>query len=444
MKKFIINTLSALILCAFLATTAFAAPLPFSDVKESAWYYNDVRTAYRSGLINGKTATTFAPDSNLTYAEAVKLAACLNQFFIEGTVTLKNGDPWYQSYVDYCADRGIITREYPWSENATRGGYMEIFAAALDEDILNPINNIQDDSIPDVNMAHPQAEGIYKLYRAGILQGSDAETHACNPDSSIRRSEVSAILARILDSDRRIRFDMVIDIPFEIVTAPKSAYPDKTVGKASFTAEAQGNDVHYSWQVFDLETLEWVEVGTEESLTVEYNFDSSKIIPMYRCVLTDGDEEIITDNVSVYPPMIVGEIVKTPANRQQLVSVIMSCTDLSLKDAKAFANLADVVKFTLKNADAGVELLESLAELGGEAIITAESSSGMKFVRLISVGENRVEVIKQIDSHTNCGLTAAQKLVKETLPIIGWHMTESAAEKFVSALISVGAEAVIE
>ena len=42
------------------------------------------------------------------------------------------------------------------------------------------------------------------------------------------------------------------------------------------------------------------------------------------------------------------------------------------------------------------------------------------------------------------GLTAAQKLVKETLPIIGWHMTESAAEKFVSALISVGAEAVIE
>ena len=142
--------------------------------------------------------------------------------------------------------------------------------------------------------------------------------------------------------------------------------------------------------------------------------------------------------------MIVGEIVKTPSDRQQLVSVIMSCTNLSLKDAKALANLADVVKFTLKNADAGVELLESLAELGGEAIITAESSSGMKFVRLISVGENRVEVIKQIDSHTNCGLTAAQKLVKETLPIIGWHMTESVAEKFVSALISVGAEAVIE
>ena len=144
MKKLIINILSTLILCAFLATTAFAAPLPFSDVKESAWYYDDVRTAYRSGLINGKTATTFAPDSNLTYAEAVKLAACLNQFFTEGTVTLKNGDPWYQSYVDYCTDRGIITREYPWSENATRGGYMEIFAAALDEDILNPINNIHE------------------------------------------------------------------------------------------------------------------------------------------------------------------------------------------------------------------------------------------------------------------------------------------------------------
>ena len=39
---------------------------------------------------------------------------------------------------------------------------------------------------------------------------------------------------------------------------------------------------------------------------------------------------------------------------------------------------------------------------------------------------------------------AAQKLVKETLPIIGMHMTSSAAEKFVSALVAAGAEAVIE
>ena len=444
MKKFIINILSAVILCAFLATAAFAEPLPFSDVKEDAWYYNDVRTAYRSGLINGKSSTTFAPDANLTYAEAVKLAACLNQFFTEGSVTLKNGNPWYQSYVDYCVEREIITHEYAWNENATRGGYMEIFASALSEDILFPINEIQDDAIPDVSMEHPQSEGIYKLYRAGILQGSDAETHACNPDSNIRRSEVSAILARILDSDRRIRFDMIIDIPFEVLTVPVSAYPDKTAGKVKFTAEAQGNDVRYSWQVYDLQSLDWVEIGNGETLVVEYNFDVSGVILMYRCVLTDGDEGITTETVSIYPPMVIGEIVKAPADRQQLVSIIMSCTDLSLKDAKALADLANGAKFILKNAEAGAELLQSLAELGGEAVVTAESAKSMKFVRLISVGANRTEVIKLIESHTGCGLTAAQKLVKETHPIIGTHMTSSAAEKFVSALVAAGAEAVIE
>ncbi|MBE6627028.1 MAG: hypothetical protein E7628_07605 [Ruminococcaceae bacterium] len=444
MKKFIINTVSALLLCVFLAANALAAPLPFSDVKEDAWYYADVRTAYRSGLINGKTYTTFAPDANLTYAEAVKLAACLNQFFTEGTVTLSNGDPWYQTYVDYCAEREIITHEYEWNENATRGGYMEIFAAALSDEILNPINDIQDNAIPDVGAEHPQAEGIYKLYRAGILQGSDAETHVCNPDSSIRRSEVSAILARILDSDRRIRFDMIIDIPFEVVTAPVSAYPDKMVGRVEFSAEALGNDVGYSWQVYDLGTLDWVEIGTEGTLVVEYNFDASDAILMYRCIVTDGDEEFITENVSVYPPMIVGEIVKSPADRQQLTSVILSCSDLSLKEAKALADLADGAKFVLKDSDAGVRLLESLAELGGEAVVSSESSRGMKFVRLISVGEDKTEVVKLIDRHTGCGLTVAKGIIKETLPMIGMYMTPAAAEKFVSALVLAGAEAVIE
>ncbi len=444
MKKFIINTITAAFLCITLAASVLAAPLPFSDVKSTDWYYNDVRTAYRSGLINGKTSTTFAPNANLTYAEAVKLAACLNQFFTEGAVTLENGEPWYQSYVDYCADRGIIERDYEWSENATRGGYMEIFAAALSEDILNPINDIQDNSIPDVPEDHPQAEGIYKLYRAGILQGSDAETHACNPETSIRRSEVSAIIARILDSDRRIRFDMIIDIPFELITAPESAYPDKMSGRAQFSAEAQGNDVRYAWQVYDIGSGEWVEIGTEAVLTVDFDFDVSDVIAMYRCKLTDGDEELVTGTVAVYPPVIAAELTKMPSDRQRLLSAILSCTDLPLKSAKAVADGDAGQKIVLVSADRGADLLEALAEIGGEAVISAESSRGMKFVRLISVGENRIEVIKLIDSHTNCGLTAAQRLVKETLPIIGRHMTAGEAEKLVSALVAAGAEAVIE
>ena len=40
------------------------------------------------GVINGKTETEFKPDDLLTYAEAIKLAACMSQVYLNGKVTL--------------------------------------------------------------------------------------------------------------------------------------------------------------------------------------------------------------------------------------------------------------------------------------------------------------------------------------------------------------------
>ena len=115
----------ALVLCLALSIAPAAlAAIPFVDVAPDAWYCSDVTNAYEMGLINGKTATNFAPNDNLTYAEAVKLAACMHQRYLYGSVTLTNGNPWYQSYVDYCKGAGIITKDYNWDQPATRAGYM--------------------------------------------------------------------------------------------------------------------------------------------------------------------------------------------------------------------------------------------------------------------------------------------------------------------------------
>jgi len=181
---------------------------PFSDVKGTDWFIDDVIFAYSKGLIDGKTATTFAPKDNLTYAEAVKLAACMNQLNAKGEVTLTNGVPWYQSYVDYAKSNGIISKDYDWNAPATRAEFMEIFANALPADAYNAINTIAPGSIPDVAMTHPQAAAIYKLYRAGIVQGIDKEEHYCSPDTNIIRSEVAAILTRMMDDGARIKFSL--------------------------------------------------------------------------------------------------------------------------------------------------------------------------------------------------------------------------------------------
>ena len=180
---------------------------PFTDVPGNVWYYNDVKDSFNTGLIDGKTATTFAPNADLTYAEAVKLAACMHQRYLTGKVSLTNGNPWYQSYVDYARTNGIINKNYEWSAPATRAGYIEIFANALPAAGLDPINSVKDGSIPDVSMKHPQAAAVYKLYRAGIIQGVDSK-HNCNPSANIKRSEVSAVLTRMMNESVRIRFSM--------------------------------------------------------------------------------------------------------------------------------------------------------------------------------------------------------------------------------------------
>ena len=176
----------------------------FTDVPADSWYYQDVNIACRLGLIDGRTATTFVPNDNLTYAEAVKLAACMNQKYNDGTVTLENGDTnWYDTYVSYAKEKGIIDKDYNWNASVTRAEYVEIFAKALPNEAFSLKNEVNDGAVPDVAANHPQAEAIYKFYRAGILKGNDKKG-SFKPDSNIRRCEVADILTRMMDPDSRV------------------------------------------------------------------------------------------------------------------------------------------------------------------------------------------------------------------------------------------------
>ena len=180
---------------------------PFVDVKKDAWYHDEIVEAVYTGIINGKSETIFAPDDLLTYAEAVKLAACMSQVYLNGNVTLTLGTPWYQPYADYCRINNITTKNYYYDANATRAGYMEIFANALPDSAFEDINNIPNGSILDVKTSASYAHYVYKLYRAGIVTGVDA-LHNCKPDDNIKRSEVAAIISRMMNDDKRIKFDM--------------------------------------------------------------------------------------------------------------------------------------------------------------------------------------------------------------------------------------------
>ncbi len=206
MNKKLFSTILAMILVVtILPIRVIAEEMKFEDVELNAWYYDDVKFAVSSGLLNGKTATRFAPSENLTYAEAVKLAACMHQKALNGSVTLQNGDPWYKPFVDYAKANGIITKEYDWDASATRGGYIEIFVKALPN--LQDKNEVPDGIIPDVPMDNKYAPSIYKFYRAGIIQGVDSE-YNCLPEENVERGAVAAILSRMMQEEKRLAFNI--------------------------------------------------------------------------------------------------------------------------------------------------------------------------------------------------------------------------------------------
>ncbi len=217
---------------------------PFIDVSESAWFYNDVIRAYYDGLINGKTNITFAPDLNITYVEAIKLAACMHQKYTDGKVTLTVGNPWYKPYLDYCIENGILKEEhgYDLSAPATRQGYMRIFAYSLPPEALEEINYVAEDAIPDVK----KDPAIYKLYRAGIVGGVDAARN-CKPDANIKRSEVAAVLTRMMYKSARIEFTLGEKPSETEPLAFKGATSYLEFGKYIFLASVVGGETPYTY-----------------------------------------------------------------------------------------------------------------------------------------------------------------------------------------------------
>ncbi len=178
---------------------------PFIDVPENAWYKEDVLNAYNKGIVNGKGENRYAPEDNMTYAEAIKIACTIYQLYYDGEVTLKNGsDVWYSTFMEFATETGIIRSDYSAVANKkiTRKDFVNIFYAALPAKEFKKINTIDDNAIPDVKIGDAYSGEIYTFYRAGILTGSDSKG-SFMPDSNIKRNEVSAIVTRMLDHGAR-------------------------------------------------------------------------------------------------------------------------------------------------------------------------------------------------------------------------------------------------
>ncbi len=188
----------------FPFTKEFSAST-FTDVKSSDWFYGDVETSYKLGLMNGRSATEFAPSGSMTVAEAITIAARLNATYNKKEISAAaDGEAWYTPYVNYARSNGIIINNQfsDYTKVATRREVAQIFAYSVPNDWLGAINVFN--NIPDVPASDKAFKDIQKLYNAGIIVGVD-EAYNFNPDADIKRSEISAIINRIALTENRKR-----------------------------------------------------------------------------------------------------------------------------------------------------------------------------------------------------------------------------------------------
>ena len=76
----------------------------FTDVPATEWYADSVKEAYEFGIMNGNSATTFAPDGTLTVAEGITVAARLYSTMTEKEI-IKLAEKMRQAQKDYFATR---------------------------------------------------------------------------------------------------------------------------------------------------------------------------------------------------------------------------------------------------------------------------------------------------------------------------------------------------
>ena len=187
----------------FQKTTREYQPGQFSDVGLAAWYTPYVAAVYELGLMQGNSIGAFCPGGDVTLAETAALAARLHKLYQTGNADFQQGSVWYQVYVDYIRDNGILLKEYTdYNAKAKRSEFAAMLARAFPKDALAEINTIADGSLPDVPANAAYAEEIYLLYRAGVLTGSD-ENGTFLPENTVRRSEVAAIVARMAKPELR-------------------------------------------------------------------------------------------------------------------------------------------------------------------------------------------------------------------------------------------------
>ena len=215
-KRRIVSLALAIVLCIILIIPAMAESpglsnfkkqaeyTGFTDVPDSAWYTDSVKTVCEYGLMNGTGNGKFNPNGYVTMSESVAIMSRLHYIYNGKTEDFEQSSPWFVAYDDYAAANGLDAFGFHedfefWRTPPTR----ELFVGLVSKSI--PASEFQ--AINDICTQEPTGDDftdrLFQLFNAGVITGK-SDGSGFDGGSVITRAEVATILTRMIDKSSRV------------------------------------------------------------------------------------------------------------------------------------------------------------------------------------------------------------------------------------------------
>lgn len=168
--------------------TQYAAPQgrillnPFKDVKVSSWFGKYVIDLYNDGVINGTSATTYAPNDTLTWAAALKLLLVSHGDLKAADAT---GADWSKNTIAKAAELGLVAADLDGAKAISRLEFCQVAAK------LNKLAESKTESkFTDCTDGYVMA-----LVDAKVISGMTETTF--EPAASLTRAQIAKILYQL-------------------------------------------------------------------------------------------------------------------------------------------------------------------------------------------------------------------------------------------------------
>ena len=155
---------------------------PFKDVKVSSWFGQYVIDLYNDGIINGTSATTYAPNDTLTWAAALKLLLVSNGDLKAADAT---GADWSKNAIAKAAELGLVAADLDGAKAISRLEFCQVAAK------LNKLAESKTESkFTDC------ADGyVMALVDAKVISGMTETTF--EPAASLTRAQIAKIIYQL-------------------------------------------------------------------------------------------------------------------------------------------------------------------------------------------------------------------------------------------------------